>query len=212
MLYHKPVGVHSTISDPWGRRNLEDVMREHEILKPYHPVGRLDADSSGLLLFSRDGELTQRLLHPSNGILREYEAVVIGHVQHDDLKTRLSNGIDTSDGKFSLTLIQSSWLDEAAVDTIRKRIECSSSNSNETNDSSRETMFNLLDGKLSLVTVSCSEGKYRMVKRVLHNANHTVIALHRTKYGNISLSSLPEGAVRECDQQELEWLGNLATR
>jgi 23S rRNA pseudouridine2605 synthase len=211
MLYHKPVGIHSTIKDPWGRKNLEDVIQEHEELKPYHPVGRLDADSSGLLLFSRDGELTQRLLHPSSRIMREYDAIVIGHVPHDDLKARLANGIKTSDGVFSLSLLKSSYLDESSVATLRQKITRSMDLDDpaESKEWSKETITSLEDGKLSLVTVACSEGKYRMVRRVLHNANHSVLALHRTRYGNISLSSLPEGAIRVCNHLELEWLRGL---
>ena len=82
--YHKPVGVHSVMGDDkWGRANLETLSAEYSFLKSMHPVGRLDADTSGLLLFCSDGKLTQTLLHPSTGVVREYEAVVTGEAQHD---------------------------------------------------------------------------------------------------------------------------------
>lgn len=53
MVYHKPVGMQSTIGDPLNRLNLQNITESDPILKLYHPVGRLDADTSGLLLFSR---------------------------------------------------------------------------------------------------------------------------------------------------------------
>lgn len=72
-IFHKPTGILSTMKDNWGRQGLEELALEYPYMKAMHPVGRLDADTSGLLLFSSDGHLTQMLLHPSTGIEREYE-------------------------------------------------------------------------------------------------------------------------------------------
>lgn len=77
LAYNKPVGVHSTMGDPVGRMSLEDVIPAR-FASQFHPVGRLDADTSGLLLFSADGQLTHRLLHPKTGVDREYQATVEG--------------------------------------------------------------------------------------------------------------------------------------
>lgn len=55
MLYHKPTGVHSVMSDPWGRKCLSDVIKDFPALNTFHPVGRLDQDTSGLLMFSSNG-------------------------------------------------------------------------------------------------------------------------------------------------------------
>ena len=74
LLWHKPTGVQCTIGDPMGRISLVDLIPS-DILNRYHPVGRLDADTSGLLLFSRFGALTQRLLHPKHGLPRSYQAI-----------------------------------------------------------------------------------------------------------------------------------------
>jgi 23S rRNA-/tRNA-specific pseudouridylate synthase len=46
-LYNKPIGIHSTIGDPWKRLSLSDVIQQHSLLQQLHPVGRLDADTSG---------------------------------------------------------------------------------------------------------------------------------------------------------------------
>ena len=63
VAYHKPLNVLSTVGDNWNRPNLETLPDTYPILKSMHPVGRLDADTSGLLLFSSLGDLTQHLLN-----------------------------------------------------------------------------------------------------------------------------------------------------
>ena len=55
MLYHKPIGVHSVMVDLWGRKCLSDVIKDFPVLNTFHPVGRLDQDTSGLLMFSSNG-------------------------------------------------------------------------------------------------------------------------------------------------------------
>ena len=67
--YHKPIGVHSTLRDDRGRPDLAAVAP-----RKAHPVGRLDADTSGLLLFSSDGALTHKLLSPRAAVEKEYVA------------------------------------------------------------------------------------------------------------------------------------------
>ena len=61
--YHKPLGVVSSMKDDHGRPDLASVLPQ-PWQKQMHPVGRLDADTTGLLLFCRDGDITHRLLHP----------------------------------------------------------------------------------------------------------------------------------------------------
>lgn len=112
-VYHKPVGIISSVGDPWGRPNLEGVYANHSSLlsRDMHPVGRLDSDTSGLLLFSKDGALTQHLLSPQSGIPRTYEALVLGAVAHTQLKEVLAKGVETTDGVFGGVLVHSEVLD-----------------------------------------------------------------------------------------------------
>ena len=63
VAYHKPLGVVSSMKDDQGRRDLASVL-PYSWQRQMHPVGRLDADTTGLLLFCRDGDITHRLLHP----------------------------------------------------------------------------------------------------------------------------------------------------
>ncbi|CAM9120944.1 unnamed protein product [Ectocarpus sp. 12 AP-2014] len=103
VAFHKPKGVITTLSDDWDREDLSDVLPKSLLLK-HHPVGRLDADSSGLLLLSSDGALTHRLLNPRFEVEREYVASVDvppeGEEPGDSLVTALNEGITTADGVY----------------------------------------------------------------------------------------------------------------
>lgn len=80
LLLNKPPGVVSTCSDPQGRKTVLDLLPP-ELRKGLglHPVGRLDADSTGALILTNDGNLTFALTHPSHSIPKTYEVLVKGH-------------------------------------------------------------------------------------------------------------------------------------
>ncbi|MEU1385751.1 MULTISPECIES: pseudouridine synthase [unclassified Nonomuraea] len=92
---NKPIGVVSTMDDPQGRPCLADYVEE---LAPrlFH-VGRLDTETEGLLLLTNDGELANRLTHPSYGVQKKYWAKVPGPIPRD-LGRRLKQGIELEDG------------------------------------------------------------------------------------------------------------------
>jgi 23S rRNA pseudouridine2605 synthase len=95
LAFNKPLGVVSTMSDDLGRPSVGDyVMNRKERL--FH-VGRLDADTEGLLLLTNDGDLAHRLQHPAYGVPKTYLAQVPGPVARDVGK-RLRAGIDLEDG------------------------------------------------------------------------------------------------------------------
>lgn len=93
-LVNKPVGVISTASDPRGRQTVVDLI---DTDKRVYPVGRLDADSEGLILVSNDGELTNRVTHPSFGVSKRYLAEVEGEVG-DSTINQLVRGVSLDDG------------------------------------------------------------------------------------------------------------------
>ena len=74
ILYYKPVGEVTTVSDPEGRPTVLDHFRDYPVR--LYPVGRLDFDSEGLLILTNDGEMTQRLTHPSHEVEKRYIARV----------------------------------------------------------------------------------------------------------------------------------------
>ncbi|MBU0482107.1 MAG: rRNA pseudouridine synthase [Proteobacteria bacterium] len=90
ILLHKPRGFVTTMSDPQGRPTVTTLLKG--LKSRVYPVGRLDLDTSGALLLTNDGDLAQRLLHPSNEINRTYDALVRGVPAGKDLQ-RLARGI-----------------------------------------------------------------------------------------------------------------------
>jgi 23S rRNA pseudouridine2605 synthase len=93
-LLNKPSGIVTTTSDPEGRPTVLDVV---DLEVRVWPVGRLDIDTEGALVLTNDGELTNRLTHPSLGVPKTYLAEVRGAVKTRTLK-QLARGIDLEDG------------------------------------------------------------------------------------------------------------------
>lgn len=91
LMVHKPAGVMTTMHDPEGRRTVLDLVPSG--LPRVVPVGRLDYDSSGLLLLTNDGELAHRLTHPKFGVEKRYRAVVRGRLLPEDVE-RLRAGVE----------------------------------------------------------------------------------------------------------------------
>jgi len=95
VLLHKPAGVVTTARDPSGRPNVvELVPAEPRVV----PVGRLDADTTGALLLTNDGQLAHRLAHPRYGVEKTYVAEVEGDPDEDALQ-QLRDGLDLDDGR-----------------------------------------------------------------------------------------------------------------
>ena len=95
LALNKPTGVVSTTSDPWGRPTVADLLPGTARL---FPVGRLDADSEGLMLMTNDGELAHRLMHPRYGCSKEYLVLVRGRPGAEALE-RLKQGVELEEGQ-----------------------------------------------------------------------------------------------------------------
>ncbi len=170
VAFHKPEGVQCTVGDPFGRRSLQEAAAPL-LAMGLHPVGRLDADSEGLLLFLADGQLTQRLLHPKHGVEKEYDATVQGPIP-EDLDEQLSAGVATALGVFRARLVVATPSGDGGV-----------------------------------VTLAVTEGKHRMVRRMLANLGLPVQRLVRRRLGGVALGDLKEGSWRPLSPQELADLG-----
>jgi 23S rRNA pseudouridine2605 synthase len=94
VLLHKPAGVVTTASDPQGRPTVVGLVG-HEVRVV--PVGRLDADTTGALLLTNDGDLAHRLAHPRYEVEKVYEAEVEGSPS-DAVLRRLADGVELEDG------------------------------------------------------------------------------------------------------------------
>ncbi len=95
LALNKPCGVVTTMKDPQGRKTVSDMI-DTESYPGIFPVGRLDINTSGLLLLTNDGELANKLMHPSSKVKKTYVALVKGNVSEDELR-RLGEGIDLGD-------------------------------------------------------------------------------------------------------------------
>ncbi len=91
-LLNKPRGVISSAHDEKGRRTVVDILREDEIEERIYPVGRLDYDTTGLLLLTNDGTLANKMMHPKFAVDKTYVAKVKGLISNDDLK-QLRTGV-----------------------------------------------------------------------------------------------------------------------
>jgi pseudouridine synthase len=89
-ILNKPPGVLSTVEDKFGRKKVSDYVRGVDAR--LYPVGRLDKDTTGLIILTNDGDLTYRLTHPKFGVRRVYEVRVKGAMEKEDLR-RLKKGI-----------------------------------------------------------------------------------------------------------------------
>jgi len=209
LKYHKPVHVICSMKDHQGRVDLSDVVPglvspwhpsgqgggsiagvdPWVAISKYHPVGRLDRDTTGLLLFSCHGKLTQRLLSPAREVPRRYAAVVDGDVTRPakgsaGLAEKLRHGVRTSDGIFTAEVLELGLLPTGAHPG---RL-----------------------GPRSQVVLEVAEGKYHMVRKLLYNCGFPVLELHRTRYGALELGDQPVGTVVRATEEEAQWATQVA--
>jgi 23S rRNA pseudouridine2605 synthase len=174
LMLNKPLGVITTAKDESSRTTVLDVIGDEG--KAGHrlfPVGRLDADSTGLLLLTDDGDLAFRLTHPRYKVLKEYIAFVVGSPNAVDLET-LRSGVKLDDGVTA----------PADVDVLR--ITAGSR-----------------DSGLAEMRVVIREGRHRQVRRMLHAVGHKVQSLNRVGFGPLKLGRLKAGGWRVLGEPEV---------
>jgi pseudouridine synthase len=182
LMLNKPKGVLSTARDPGGRPNVVDLVRPAVPAGDrVYPVGRLDADSTGLVLLTNDGELAHRLAHPSSGIPKEYLVTVQGALT-DSALARLSKGLflaghGAPDGGAKRARMQ-------AVRVLKR-------------------MKDRRRGDLSLVSVTLTEGQNREIRRLFARVDIMVRGLERVALGTLRLGRLPPGRYRALAGEEV---------
>ena len=182
LMLNKPKGVISTARDPGGRPNVVDLVRAGVPAGArVYPVGRLDADSTGLVLLTNDGELAHRLAHPSSGIPKEYHVTVQGELSPGSL-ARLSKGMFLADTGSPQGGAKRARLKAAR---ILKRVK------------------NRRDGDLSLVSVTLTEGQNREIRRLFARIGARVKSLERVALGALELGRLPRGHFRALRGEEI---------
>ncbi len=120
IIYHKPAGEVTTVSDPEGRPTVMDRFRDIGVR--LYPVGRLDYDSEGLLLLTNDGALAEKMMHPSHEVDKAYYCKVMGTVSPETLKV-LARGVMLDDHPTSparVRLIRQETFDAIVMVTIHE--------------------------------------------------------------------------------------------
>lgn len=97
LLLNKPVGYVTTLDDEKGRKTVIDLVKK-KVEERIYPVGRLDLNTSGLLLLTNDGDLANKLAHPSHEVIKVYHVILDKPVSQKDIE-RIENGLDLEDGR-----------------------------------------------------------------------------------------------------------------
>jgi 23S rRNA pseudouridine2605 synthase len=204
LIMHKPAGYLTTMDDPQGRPTVVELLPKERAAGLF-PVGRLDLDTTGLLLFMTDGELAYQLLHPKHHVSKRYLATVDGVFTEEDAD-QLREGVELLDGMTQpaelriLSPLQDASLNDKHLKQFKKL------NTNE--------RVQKAAGELPIVTteveITIKEGRKRQVKRMFAHTGHPVVRLHRAAFGPLELGSLPEGALRSLTEEEIKALKNAA--
>lgn len=181
LMLNKPAGYLTTMSDPQGRPTVAELVPT-STYPGLFPVGRLDFDTTGLLLFTTDGDLGQALLHPSHHVDKTYVAHVDGRVTGKDLEP-LCRGIVLDDGPCQPARCR-------VLKPGQALCVCPQG----------------IPRGTSVVEVTIHEGRKNQVKRMLSAVGHPVLALHRPRFGSLRLGDLAPGAWRLLTAQEVDSL------
>ncbi|MBX5455475.1 MAG: rRNA pseudouridine synthase [Thermogemmatispora sp.] len=173
LMLHKPAGYVSTVSDPQGRPTVLDLLpKELRHLRLY-PVGRLDLETTGLLLLTNDGEFALQMTHPRFAPEKRYRALVRGHPSPNTLE-QLRQGvmIKEDDGRLYRTApVGIQQLHRTAAGTW--------------------------------LELRLHEGRKRQIRRMLASVGHPVLELQRVAIGPLTLGDLPPGAWRPLTEAEI---------
>ena len=179
LVLNKPMGYLSTMRDPQGRPCVERLVPTKRFPGLF-PVGRLDFDTTGLLLFTTNGDAAQRMLHPSMHVWKHYVALVRGVPTAEQLE-RLRRGVMLDDGPAQpaeAKLLHRS--DPLALPVAPEGVPYGH----------------------AVVGLRIHEGKKHQVKRMLKAVGHDVVRLHRDEFGPIALGEVASGCWRELTAEE----------
>jgi pseudouridine synthase len=161
ILLNKPLNYVTTCSDPWGRPTVLDLLPPEYQQSGLHPVGRLDAQSTGALLLTNDGDLTFHLTHPTHSVSKTYEVKVRG-IPSVEVLAQWRKGV----------LLEGRMTRPAQVRVIDPG----------KGDSYAPGVRNTTDLEIIL-----QEGHKRQIRRVAKSLGHPVLKLHRTQIGPLGL-------------------------
>jgi len=186
LAFHKPAGFVTTRADPGGRPTVYDVLGE--LGRWVFPVGRLDRDTSGLLILTNDHRLGERLTSPEHHVPKTYHARVVGVPDRESLRA-LREGLPLGDG----------------TETRPARVRVLGTPSGAA--AGRQAGRGSVAGSTWLEIV-LTEGKNRQVRRMGAAVGHEVVELVRVRIGGFDLGDLGPGEWREVGPEEVESLAS----
>ena len=189
-LVYKPFGMMSQFSKENEKPTLAEI--KFDFPTDAYPVGRLDADTEGLLLLTNDTSINNKLLNPKNGHKRTYMAQLDGAITEEAIK-QLRKGVTiTIDGKAYKTL-------PAQINLVKEEPALPPRNP------PIRVRANIPTSWIELTLI---EGKNHQVRKMCAKAGFPVLRLVRIKIGNLSLGNLQPNKVKELTEQEIETLVN----
>ena len=185
LMLYKPQGYITTMSDPQGRPTVAELVPTADYPGLF-PVGRLDFDTTGLLLFTTNGMVGQALLHPSRHVEKHYVALVRGVPTKRELATlrrgvMLEEGVEAAPAEARLL---------TPADPLYSVVAPSGAGTDGGGNPN------------SVVGLTIHEGKKHQVKKMLQAIGHKVLRLHRDAFGPLSLTGVSEGSWRELTGDE----------
>ncbi len=178
IMLHKPVGYVTTMKDEKGRKTAADLLRGVD--RRVYPIGRLDMYSEGLLLFTDDGDLANRLMHPSHHVDKEYTLTLKGILTEEDAR------------RYTLPMT----LDGYALRPVEAKLLRSG--------------ITLPDGVVcSTLSVTLHEGRNRQIRRMSDLLGYTVVRLRRIRLGKLTLDGLACGKWRFLSEEEIAYLKSI---
>ena len=171
ILLNKPEGYITTVKDQFDRPSVLDLVSD--IKERVYPIGRLDYETSGLLLLTNDGDFVYKVTHPKHEITKTYTVTVKGIIKNEEVE-QLRKGVK---------------IDEYTTRPAKVKIL----KTDEEKDISR-------------LEITIHEGKNRQVRRMCESVGRRVIALHRSKIGNIGVKDIELGKWRYLKDFEVKTL------
>ena len=203
LVLNKPAGVITTMKAQSDKPIVADLVPTDRFPGLF-PIGRLDADTTGLLLFSTDGELGNELLHPSKHVAKTYLVGIAGTLGAREL-ARLREGLMLARKLDDGTIVEEGPTQPADVRVLgggeeraARTVLASSAAAMHEAKHRRGTPH-----IAQVVGMTIHEGRYHQVKRMMEAVGQEVVALHRVSFGPLSLGVLEQGAWRLLDDDEV---------
>ena len=184
IILNKPRGYVTSMADEKGRKIAAELLTD--VQERVYPVGRLDRNSEGLLIFTNDGEFANDIMHPSRHVAKTYRVTIDGRVNEDQLSTLMS-GVELDDGARTLPCTVEVLTEEPTRTVLRFIIVSSAPDR-------------------CVTEITLCEGRNRQIRRMCDAVGLQVGRLRRVAIGGVKLGMLKPGEYRDLTKEELRKL------